>query len=69
VLEQLKSEYAGKVKFAGLDAHENYETASNFGVMSIPTLIFFKDGKEISRSVGFSKKEKLAEEIQRHFGV
>ena len=65
----MATEYAGKVKIAGLDAHENYETTSNFGVMSIPTLIFFKDGKEIARNVGFTKKEKLVEEIQKHFGV
>lgn len=65
----MANEYAGKVKIAGLDAHDNYETTSAFGVMGIPTLIFFKDGKEIGRNVGFAKKEKLVEEIQKHFGV
>jgi thioredoxin 1 len=69
VVEQLAAEYAGKVKIVGLDAHENYETTSSFGVMGIPTLIFFKEGKEIARNVGFAKKEKLAEEIKKHFGM
>jgi thioredoxin 1 len=69
VVEQLATEYAGKVKIAGLDAHENYDTTSNYGVMGIPTLIFFKDGKEVARSVGVAKKEKLVEAIKNHFGV
>ena len=69
MVEQLATEYAGKVKIAGLDAHENYDTTSNYGVMGIPTLIFFKDGKEVARTVGFAKKEKLAEEIKKHFGL
>jgi thioredoxin 1 len=69
VVEQLATEYIGKVKIVGLDAHENYDTTSNYGVMGIPTLIFFKDGKEIARNVGAAKKDKLVDEIKKHFGV
>ena len=69
MVEQLATEYAGKIKIAGLDAHENYDTTSTYGVMGIPTLIFFKDGKEVARSVGVAKKEKLVEEIKKQFGV
>ena len=69
MVEQLATEYAGKIKIAGLDAHENYDTTSTYGVMGIPTLIFFKDGKEVARSVGVANKEKLVEEIKKQFGV
>jgi len=69
VVEQVAKEYAGKVKIVGLDAHENYDTTSNFGVMGIPTLIFFKDGKEVGRAVGAMKKDKLIAEMQKHLGV
>lgn len=69
MVEQLAADYAGKVKIASLDAHENYDTTSTYGVMGIPTLIFFKDGKEVARTVGFARKEKLAEEIKARFGV
>jgi len=69
VVEQVAKEYAGKLKVVGLDAHNNYDTTSNYGVMGIPTLIFFKGGKEVGRSVGAMKKERLVEEIRKHLGV
>jgi len=69
VVEEVAKEYAGKVKIVGLDAHENYDTTSNFGVMGIPTLIFFKNGKEVGRSVGAMKKDRLIEEIIKNLGV
>ena len=69
MVEQVAKEYAGKVKIVGLNAHDNYETASSFGVMGIPTLIFFKDGKEVGRAVGAMKKDKLTEEIKKLLGV
>ena len=68
-MEQLAAEYEGKVKIAGMDANDNYDTATTYDLMAIPTLLFFKDGKEVARIVGPAKKEKLAEEIRRHFGV
>jgi thioredoxin 1 len=68
-MEQLAAEYEGKVRIAGMDANDNYETATRYGLMAIPTLLFFKDGKEVARIVGPAKKETLAEEIRRHFGV
>lgn len=62
----MAQEYAGKVKIVGLDAHENYETASAYSVMGIPTLLFFKNGQEVGRAVGAMNKEKLVAEIQKH---
>ena len=45
VLEELDTEFAGKVKITKLDVDENQETAAKFGVMSIPTLLLLKEGK------------------------
>lgn len=64
----MAQEYAGKLKIVGLDAHENYETAGAYNVMGIPTLLFFKNGQEVGRSVGAMNKEKLVAEIQKHLG-
>lgn len=64
MVEQLAKDYQGKVKIVGLDAHNNYDTASAFDIMGIPTLIFFKDGKEVARLVGAAPKDKIVAEIQ-----
>ena len=69
MVEQVAKEYAGKVKIVGLDAPNNYDTTSNYGVMGIPTLIFFKGGKEVARAVGAMKKDRLVEEIRKNLGV
>lgn len=59
VLEEIASEFEGKIQVAKLDVDENQNTASNFKVISIPTLILFKDGKEMERSIGFKTKDEL----------
>jgi thioredoxin 1 len=66
VVEQVAGENKG-VKFLGLDVHNNYDTASNFGIMSIPQLLFFKDGKETGRVVGYPKdvKAKIEAELKK----
>jgi thioredoxin 1 len=57
VLEELSDDYQGKIVFYKVNVDDNSDLASNYGVMSIPTTILFKDGKEISRQVGFAGKE------------
>ncbi|MCP4295521.1 MAG: thioredoxin [Proteobacteria bacterium] len=52
VLEDLSNEYSGKVKIAKLDVDQNQNTASQFGVRSIPTLILFENGKQKETIVG-----------------
>ncbi len=52
VLEDLSDEYSGKVKIAKLDVDQNQNTASQFGVRSIPTLILFENGKQKETIVG-----------------
>jgi thioredoxin 1 len=53
IIEDLATEYKDKVLIGKIDVDENNQTAGNLGVMSIPTVILFKDGKEVSRKVGF----------------
>ena len=57
VIDQLEKDYAGKIKVGKLDVDENPQISQKYAVMSIPTVIIFKDGKEIKRQVGFSGKE------------
>lgn len=54
VVDALADDYVDKIKIGKLDVDANPETAAKFGVMSIPTVILFKDGKEIARKVGFA---------------
>ncbi|MBA2173397.1 thioredoxin [Halobacillus locisalis] len=66
VLEELDEEMSDQVKIVKLDVDENQETAGKFGVMSIPTLLLFKDGKVVDQVIGFQPKEQLAELISKH---
>jgi len=66
VIEELAQEYEGKIKIGKLNVDENPQTAQKYGVMSIPTVIVFKKGKEAKKQIGFSGKEgykKLVEEL------
>ncbi|MCH1627330.1 thioredoxin [Fredinandcohnia quinoae] len=67
VLEELDSEIGDKVKIVKLDVDENQETAAKFGVMSIPTLLVFKNGEVVDKVVGFQPKEALADKLSKHF--
>ncbi len=57
VLEELSEEYSGKVQVAKLNVDENQESTQKYGVMSVPTTVLFKEGKEIDRQTGFSGKK------------
>jgi thioredoxin 1 len=54
------------VKVVKLDVDENQETAGKYGVMSIPTLLVFKDGQVVDQVVGFQPKEALVELLNKH---
>jgi len=56
VIDELSTEYSGKALVAKLDVDAEPEIAGKYGVMSIPTVILFKDGVEVGRQVGFSGK-------------
>ncbi|MBI4141906.1 thioredoxin [Candidatus Woesearchaeota archaeon] len=64
VIEKLSKEFT-KIKFAKLNVDENSELAQEYGVMSIPCLIFFKDGEEVERIVGFGGEAPLREKIEK----
>ncbi|HET6478203.1 MAG TPA: thioredoxin [Dehalococcoidales bacterium] len=59
IVEELAGEYEGKVTVAKLDVDANSKTASQYGVMSIPTLLIFKNGAPVSNIVGFRPKAEL----------
>ena len=66
VLEQLHEEYDGKVKFVKVDIDVNPETAKEYGVMSIPNLLIFKDGELEDRLLGFKPKQTLQQWINNY---
>ena len=66
VLEEIASEKAGELKVVKLDVDANPATARDFQVVSIPTLILFKDGAPVKRIVGAKGKAALLREIAEH---
>lgn len=57
VIEELATEYEGKIKVGKLNVDDNPKTAAKYGVMSIPTVIVFREGKEVGRKIGFTGKK------------
>lgn len=67
ILEQLAGEYdETELKIVKMDVDENPETPSQFGIMSIPTLLLKKDGEVVDKVVGVHTKEQLEQLIQPH---
>jgi thioredoxin 1 len=65
-LEAIAAEYAGQLKVVKVDTDENQDIAVQFQVMSIPTLMVFKDGKVVERVVGARPKADLLSRIKPH---
>ena len=63
VVEQLALEYRAKVKFGKLNTDDSPETAQQFGIMAIPTLLFFKDGKLVDRITGVVPKQEIEKKL------
>jgi thioredoxin 1 len=66
VVEEIAKEYQGKLKVCKLNVDEGEATASGYGVMSIPTLTVFKNGKVVSQVVGAVSKKELKSVITPH---
>ncbi|MBI5216588.1 MAG: thioredoxin [Ignavibacteriae bacterium] len=66
VVEQLASEFAGKVKVVKLNTDENQQTAETYGIMSIPTLAIFKNGQVVDGVVGAVPKNVLKEKLNKY---
>ena len=65
IVDELAEEYDGKVDFFSVDVDENSATAMKFGIQSIPTLVVLKNGREVSRVIGFRPKEALKDMIDK----
>ena len=69
ILEQLASSYAGRVRVTKMDVDQNQRTPMRFNVRSIPSLLFFKDGKHVDTIVGLMPKAALEARIQKHLAA
>jgi thioredoxin 1 len=66
VLEEIAREQDGKLKIAKIDVDANPSMLGRFGIAGIPTMIMFKDGKEVDRVVGYLPKPKLWEKVSKN---
>lgn len=62
-IEEIANEYAGKVKVAKLNTDENPDIATRYGIMGIPTIMFFKDGQRVDQIVGVVPKSVLKSKL------
>ncbi|MBI3467827.1 MAG: thioredoxin, partial [Planctomycetes bacterium] len=58
-IEELAKDYEGKVKFGKLNTDDSPDTATNYGISSIPTILFFKGGDVVDRLVGVNPKSRF----------
>ena len=66
IMDELEKEMGDKVKITKIDVDQKQEDASKYGVMSIPTYIILKDGKEVDRFIGATSKENVAQKLNAH---
>ena len=66
ILDQLAAEYGDKAKVAKLDVDNNIKTSTRFNVRSIPTILFFKDGRVVDTVVGAVPKQALEQKFKEH---
>lgn len=67
IIHELSATWGDKVKITKIDVDQEQEKSSQFGVMSIPTYIVMKDGKEVERLVGAVPKQTLKSKIESNF--
>jgi thioredoxin 1 len=63
IVDELSTEYEGKVKFVKLNTDDNVRTASAYGIRSIPTLLVFKGGQPVGQIIGFRPKSELKKKL------
>ena len=66
IMDQIAGEYSGKVKVTKVDVDANQRTAMRFNVRSIPSILFFKDGRHVDTLVGAYPKTVVEQKIQQH---
>jgi len=69
IVEQLASDYAGQVTVGKLDVDSNQRSAAQFNVRSIPTILFFKDGKVVDQVIGAVPRPALEAKIKQHLAA
>ena len=64
IVDELAEEYNGRIKFVKMDVDQNPKTPARYGIMSIPTLLIFKNGGPVSHIVGLRPKEELKRNLE-----
>ena len=64
IIDELAADFAGRVKVGKLDTDANQSLAVKYNVMSIPTIVIFKGGKEVKRFIGFKSKREFKEALE-----
>ncbi len=67
LIDELAKEYAGKMKIGKVDVDKNSKIPTEYGIMSIPTIVFFKNGKVMNQLVGAASKAELKRKIEENF--
>jgi thioredoxin 1 len=68
IVDELSKEYSGKLKVAKVDVDSNTKIASQYGIMSIPSLLFFKNGKVVDQIVGAVPKKAFLDRLNKVLG-
>ena len=66
IVEEIAGEYSGKIKVGKVDVDNNRQSAMNYGIRSIPTLLMFKDGDVVETLIGAVPKAQIIEKISKH---
>jgi len=66
IIDELASELSGKIAFGKLNIDENAELAGKYGIMSIPTLLVFKEGELVDQIVGALPKDSILEKLSKY---
>jgi thioredoxin 1 len=66
IMDEIATEYAGKATVGKVNVDNEIKTANEFGIQNIPTILIFKQGKEVERIIGAVPKEHIAEKIEGH---
>ena len=66
IIDELSNEYSGKAKVGKVNVDQNSDISMKYGIRSIPTILFIKEGEVVDKQVGVTTKEKLKSKIDAH---
>jgi thioredoxin 1 len=66
VIEELSKEYEGKINVGKVNVDHNYQLSTNYGVTSIPMILFIKEGKVVDKMMGAQPKSNFVKKIEQH---